>query len=36
MTSIIFGVFIIVFNIGLSLFGFLIFKGDDSNGHTPV
>ena len=36
VTSIIFGVFIIACSIGLALFGFLIFKGDDSNGHTPV
>ena len=36
VTSIIFGVFVIACSIGLALFGFLIFKGDGSNGHTPV
>ena len=36
VTSIIFGVFVIACSIGLALFGFLIFKSDGSNGHTPV
>jgi len=36
VTSIIFCVFVIACSIGLALFGFLIFKGDGSNGHTPV
>lgn len=36
VTSIIFGVFIIVCCIGLALFGFLIFKDSGSSGHTPV
>ena len=36
VTSIIFGVFVIACCIGLALFGFLIFKSDGSNGHTPV
>jgi len=36
VTSIIFGVFVIACSIGLALFGFLIFKGDGSNGLTPV
>ena len=36
VTSMIFGVFVIACSIGLALFGFLIFKSDGSNGHTPV
>ena len=36
VTSIIFGVFVIACSRGLALFGFLIFKSDGSNGHTPV
>ena len=36
VTSIIFGVFVIVCSIGLALFGFLIFKDSGSSGHTPV
>ena len=36
VTSIIFGVFVIACNIGLALFGFLIFKdGGSSGGYTP-
>ena len=36
VTSIIFGVFVIACNIGLALFGFLIFKDGGSSGHTPI
>ena len=36
VTSIIFSVLVIACNIGLALFGFLIFKDNGSSGHTPV
>ena len=36
VTSIIFGVFVIACNIGLALFGFLIFKDGGSSDHTPI
>jgi len=36
LTSIIFSVLVIACNIGLALFGFLIFKDNGSSGHTPV
>ena len=36
VTSIIFGVFVIACSIGIALFGFLIFKDNGSNGHTPL
>ena len=36
VTSIIFSVLVIACNIGIALFGFLIFKDNGSSGHTPV
>ena len=36
LTSIIFDVLNIVLAIGLAVFGFLLFKGSNSDGHTPV
>ena len=36
VTSIIFSYFIIVLNVGLAIFGFLLFKDSNSNGPTPI
>ena len=36
VTSIIFGVFVAAINVGLALFGFLIFKNGGSSDHTPI